>query len=699
MVFAALLLPLYPVSQEIDFSSRASGLGEVVARLAEQTGASLKAAPAVAQEIVFVRVRGVSLAELKSKLAEAADAEWVKSGGMEYLSRTAKQEREIWKRHVSLRRGYLDEELKRIRKELEQPFDAKGLATKLSKLPRREEAVTPAAARDRYLAEAALFAQAPSARLMNRLLLACNPDDLAAVGPYERAVFRFAPTPMQRGFVGTRLKEALDLFEKEQQDWQEAAQVANFPEEVNSRMVSDPRAQVGMRASRDIVSGLDIVRGDGANLFSVNLIGLHELFGGYTVLCHGMLADPTRRFLNESTASKTGDDPIVKLSADTDTFTKTLVSTMGGASTSVSPRMRELLLNPEQFDPLSFLVSDLLEAYATFKNANVVASIPDSAFGGLYFAVRETPLTLRAGMRALQDGGLVSLRERGNWAVLMPADRLESAMLFTPRKPMGSLMRSIQASGRLDMRAYTSYAFQTGRISRVGMGENYLMLYDRSIGGTLDQTDWDGLRLYGSFNSQQQRALDEGTRFAMQGLSAAQKGIVKRLAYKALIRSEVQQGGGVSSAQGLPVEPTDVFADGLPTAGTVIAKTKVLPVLVAYGKTNEGKTRPLRNIDPFTLATVETTIVGDPEKMASYGVTGLVGYAPGVNRHVALRVEFAPGIWREIVFTVPEYDPNAAPVPWEKLPEDWVKKVWAAHEQLKAQKAGQGRRVIPPEVG
>jgi hypothetical protein len=68
----------------------------------------------------------------------------------------------------------------------------------------------------------------------------------------------------------------------------------------------------------------------------------------------------------------------------------------------------------------------------------------------------------------------------------------------------------------------------------------------------------------------------------------------------------------------------------------------------------------------------------------------------GTNKIVVLRTEFAPGVWRETSFSVPEYDPKATPGAWDKLPESQAKQVKDAIELMKKQKANQPGRVIPP---
>lgn len=369
---------------------------------------------------------------------------------------------------------------------------------------------------------------------------------------------------------------------------------------------------------------------------------------------------------------------------------------MGGASEPLSEQSMALLLHPDEVDPVGFGTNELLTAYGDTKKLNVVAALPDNVLGSLWFTARQGPLKLQRGLNALLQSGSLDLKEGAGWAVFTHGDPYETSADFTPRAPMAALMKSLVGKGRLDLRDYARFAFQSGRVARMGIGEYYMAFFDQTSLGALDRTDWNGLSLYGSFDATQQKGLDGGLRIPIGPLTAAQKSIISRVAYAGEIHSESQVGDG-SSILTLPtVEPTEAFAMGLPAAGVVTAKTKSIPTIVAYARSADGTVRPLRGLNVWTLATVEGEVLGDPRKMQSYRLNGLVGYAPGADKMVALRVELRPNVWKEMPLTMPEYDANATPVTWDRLPEPWPKQIRETIERNKAQKANQPGQVIPP---
>lgn len=667
----------------LEFETPVESLGLAVAQLAKATGHKLQASPKIAHEIVFVRAKGVTAQDLKARLAAVLDAEWTKEGETEYLGRSAALDRKVWADHVATRRRYVDEELSRLKKELETPFDPKNLATGLQNLPLAEEVRRdPIASRARTEREKALYGSSPAARLLKRLLLACKADDLAAVGPYERAVFTTNPTRMQRGFDPRAVQAAWAAFSAEQQAWVDTAAATNFKEEREGRTVSDPRAQTWIRPESTDFQ-LNVIRGDMAALFMVNLMGMGQA-GERSVLTQLVCADPSRKYLDSQIAppEPKSDDPFVPLSRDAEEFYQRLYSSMRGAVVEpLSPRLKEIWLDPMTFEPLELAVGDLLRAVAESEKHNVIASLPDLSMG-VSMAVNNGKLKLSEGLTALNQGVGVQVRRESGWTVFTPDDRYEAATAFTPRRAMKDLMRSIDAKDRLDLRDYADYAFKTGRISRMGLGEWYLALHDRSVLGGLDRTDWNALRLYGSFTALQQRQLEEGQHFPIGAMTPMQKSIVDRIIYAGEIRSETQEGSGGARWRGPAKEPTEAFGNGLPPTGFVSATVKGVPSLAAYAKDSNGKVKPLRTINVWTIANFIVKYSGDPQMTASYGMTGVVGYAPVIEKLVALRVEPAEGIWRELAMTINEFDPSAKPVPWEQLADPWPKQIRDAIAQI-----------------
>jgi hypothetical protein len=228
------------------------------------------------------------------------------------------------------------------------------------------------------------------------------------------------------------------------------------------------------------------------------------------------------------------------------------------------------------------------------------------------------------------------------------------------------------------------------------LSEIYLSLYDRSVLSSLDRVDWEALRLYGSFSELEQKWLAAGKSFLVGAMSPAQKAIVDRIVFSQMLASEEKLSANETRLSTQPLDPTDAFPDGTPPAATVSARYKPMPTLVAYGKDKGGQIVPLRTINVDTIASLVAEGQPDPVTLKQYGLSGLVGYAVGNENLVALRINLREGLWKEMSFPLPDYDSKATPVAWNDLPAPYAKQIKAAVLQVKAEKAGQPGRVIPP---
>jgi hypothetical protein len=694
MAWAALVLPLV-AAPALDFETPATTLATALERLSEVSGTRLAASPAARDEIVFIHVRGTTLPELKARLAEALDGAWVRSGEIETFVRRPEHERAIWNRHLALRRSYLDEELERVRKTLEEPFEAGALARGLMALPSGRERQGPGG-RQIYERERALFAASPAARLLNRVLLACDPDDLAAVGSYERALFTDNPTRLQKRIDRTKLERALAQFRKEQEAWSEEASRHRFPAN-DSRMVGDPISQASYDPGMTGIA-LEVRRGDSAALFNVNLIR-YPHGAGQPVLAQASLAHPSRRFL-ESMVEYAEDaaDVDVPLSPHAKLLVERMKRAVGGEAV---PEMTEeelsFLIDPVAHEPLAALPGDVLAEFARRRDLDVVASLPDMSFATAAFpALQGGALKLNAAVKALGSDGQTTLLERDGWAIIKPLDRVESRQMFTPRAPLRTFLSQVHAKGRVDVLDHARYAFLTGRRGRNALGEWHLMMLAPEMMSALDTTDWNTLRLYGSLSNEQRRSVEAGGRIPLDRLTPAQRSVADAILLLEPLRSEKwTDARSMMWGTQSPVEPTVALANGTPPAAALVGRTAQTTTIVAYGRGKDGRPRPLRPVDPWTIANLFIDGVPPPQSLQQYGMPGYTGFAMGGERLLALRLELSPGVWRESVIVSPVWDEQARPVAWDQLPEATAKEIRGAIDQLRLRRNQPGR-VIPP---
>lgn len=686
MLVAALLLPL-ALTSKIDFDSRAMAVGQVLAALSTKAGVHMRSSASLAPQVIYVHVRDADLVTIKQKIADVLQAHWEAEKDGDLLTRNHADEKRIWAEHVAYRRKVVDEALKDSTKRLEKPFDGKSLARALSEVKEPDQ-TNQEAVRQYYTAMKGFESQSPSSRLLSRLVLACSREDLAGLGPYSRRVFRPNPTAAQYGIDPGKFRTAMSQFRQEQQEWIDEAAKVTFEESRNGRMVSDPRAQLGIPPTLDF-SQLTITRGEMTSLFLVNLEAQQGPFPTPSVVAQFAYADPGRRFLDASMNPTPPDpnDPEVPMSDEAKEFNERLLASFSAsAPQALSAHLKEMMLGAETNDPLNWGVADILGCYAKTKDTNVIAAVPDLALSIAISASRTGPLHLGQAIKALTDSGTLQMQAKDGWTAMTPPDRYESELDFTPRVAAVQLMKTTFAKGGFDMRAYAKYAFDSNRLNRGGFGDFFLAMFDRSVLGASDRTDWKALQLYGAFDADGQRALQSGKAMPYGALNASQRGIVDRIVYAKRLGGEVSPKVVSYNA----VEPTQEFPNGVPASCTISATVRSEPVIVAYNRDESGGSKPSRKIDPWTLASFETDIVGHPDMMARYGMGDPAGYAMGAEKIVTMRVLVSPKAYADLSITVPEYDADAKPTPWNQLPEAQRKAIEQAMAQYKAQKSGTG---------
>ena len=68
----------------------------------------------------------------------------------------------------------------------------------------------------------------------------------------------------------------------------------------------------------------------------------------------------------------------------------------------------------------------------------------------------------------------------------------------------------------------------------------------------------------------------------------------------------------------------------------------------------------------------------------------------GADKVVRLKVQVRPGVVCDASITLPDYPADATPVAWDKLPEATVKQIADYMAQIKARKAAEPGKTIPP---
>lgn len=685
-------------SNSVHLEAQTNSVRRVLEAVSSQ-GPHLAASAELGEQVVFVCVDRRPLEEFKSEIADALDATWVKKPDGEYLERPPELKQKVWRAHLERRKALISEALLVSRKQVETPFDGMALANGLAGLAKEPaNSNDPGTARARSLREKALSDQGPMSRLMKRLLLACDLGDLAAIPPDSRVVFSERPTRMQKAMDSVQVRSAFQDFSKEQRAWAEAATKVTLGQN-DGLTVSDPRSQLQVGEEVTKTAYLEVRRGEASGLLFVNLLG-ESGFPGTRVLCQLTLDSPNRKFSNEvlEATPNTDSDPLVTLSEGADRFIKRVVDTLRTrAQPPLEGAVREQFLGFEDTDPLYYTVNDALATYGKVHHRDVIASLRDLDFNAVFLFPPDRPLRIGAVLSLLKSVSEKQIVEKANgWTLMKPSDRWEAELNLEPRKPIVKVLRAIDDKGELTAYDNARYAFETGSDSRMGIGGILMVAFYPALLTSLDSTDWDGLRLFGSLNENALRSLESGSQIPYGGLTKEQKRIVDRIIFSGLLTSEERIDTNSWQSKHAPVEPTKELANGISPQAYLSARVKALDVIAAFGKDPNGKLRILRSINPWTLATVESEQSNNPQTLQKYGLTGLVGYGMAQQKMYLIRIMVAPGLWKELSISIPPSAENAKPGKWDQLPQSIREEIQSGLETIRKRSNQNGGAGAPP---
>lgn len=677
-VLAILSLQTATLSVEVTGENVAA----VLRKVSSLSGTTHEVKGDLAEEIIALRLAESSPEIFRENLAKALDATWIREGNKHILTRTTTNEKEIWNRHLDLRKQFVEDIFNTLSAQVSPEFDARGLVFSLKALPDQSD-------RTFHQRLEAVSKKGAIARLLKRLVMACNQEDLASVGQYERAVFKVNPTKRQKRIDPTAFKRAFDEFKKENDQWLEAASNQDFGDASNMT-VSDPRSQTKYKALDPERVSLHVKRGDMAGFGMVNLVYSESPGSRPNILAQEFLADPARMFLNsmQNPPSARSDLPSAELSVEAKESMMALRSFNTGTPLKLSETTLLALAKPTERDPNSLFFGEIVIDYAKQNKLNLIASLTDpmSTVSMFLNSTKIQPAETTIS-QLIQAGSLKKEEGSKDFVLFTTKDRYEDSQAFTNRMAMEDLIKAELASN-LGFNELCKYAFESKRLTRYGIGETYLGMYNFSKLLTLLNSDWEAAKIYGSFTAAQKKILEANNTIPFAGLRPEQKALVERLIYNAQLDSDevLEQN---SRQLGSFLEPTDAFPEKLPEGTNVHLSEKSIPTIVSYTKDSNGQVKPGRTINTYTLA----NYIVDKEPV-KYSLSNLEGFAMAKTRFIQIRIYVAKDTFKNLVVETVEYDSKAKPGPYTSLPESVRNEITNYVTEL--EKAAANKRIVPP---
>jgi hypothetical protein len=695
------------LNQKVTYETVAVSVRRAISEIASKTKTPLDTSPAVANEIVVIDVKDVTVNELMERLALATSCKWQKMDGVYLLVRP----NDVTKAEEQAEQALKLEAIKKTIKKLLEPInkvpvlDAKVAdelaagqkSARLSDLTSGDVVETAETMKSMFSQGSDLPAGRATAKLLSKIDLSV----LAKMKLDDRVVFSSRPNRMQIG-MGQGAIAILNQFVLEQNIWADA---------YKRRSSSNPKTDdfnigspFGLNMNNNRVEGtpdkalLCVEYDSTMDSYSVEIKiydnkGKMLYQGGQPILMESSMLNAIDSMLKPEPTK----DPEIELSKDSAellAFWRGLASSMMGA-TKIKDLSKELyakLSKPDQFDMLSFIHSEALIAIAKARGEQLVADVPDSMMSASSFAIPGQKLTANGFMKQLLQMKVVAIMEEGGWMVIKSARPSLDRAKRCNRVALGKLIAASNAKGYLALDDIAGYAMNNGPITESEIAQVYaLVMIPGAAMMSQGQSDWNMLRFYGSLTLGQRQALGRGEAIRFGNLIFNQIEYVRKMAYQAN-----QFGSGISITGGdngeaqpsfagedYRSEPTELLPNGLPRDGSVSVKIKHDTVVQDAGP-NQPRIQLFGSMGPDELATMK--MMKDDPTMGSM----LSGFLPEMKSfRVGDRMTY------DFVFKLtPEatinrtlmdnaFNPNSPILDLNGLPDTFKKRYNELQEQMK----------------
>jgi hypothetical protein len=666
MLLAALSIVLAPpqdLSKKISFTSEAKPAKRMLADLSGSAGITLTTSQVLDNETLVLHLDQAPLSEAMKRIATVVGGSWQKERDGYRLIRTATQAREMQEAELAERAAWIKKSIdEQVAKTEAGPLTAQKaeqVARDLTLLHTKgqEEAFS----QQSTATTSRLEKSTDTARLFKKLLPLLNPREIAALSPGSRTVFSTSPNPMQRPLKGD-FADAFRAFERDRALWSEA--------------VKKVRDELGNPTSGYSNS----LQFSSASKPGKVLLVVTDLSYGDQVSVEMEIADPEGRLIGEqmtglyngldpfapraASEGKAGEKPI-PISEHSRLLVDYMRAIRGGKPPLATPELKRRLLEPEQHDPLSLVVSDLLVGWAQAKNKSLVACVPDelTSLVNLYISRQDvTPSIFEAQAPAYRA---VKLQEEDGWIHVRPVRPVRSALLRVSRPALGEFFRVVDAKGQVLLDDEAKFALSLKSTDN-GYGP-LARLFAPALGNAQFAGETNVVRLYGLLAQTQRKVLHEGGVLAYASLTPAQRTQVAQILYG--------RNSGLSLKLGpdmrLPGnrfpnnmwEHTELMPDGLPPDGLLIVNTNMQPAI----RTFKSPADKIGRIE--TPETIAWNIVGP---LLSDPATEVPYESFQVGKQTQITFTFQPLSYMEAVKNLREsiVDSNQRRLTFDQLPAE-----------------------------
>ncbi len=361
---------------------------------------------------------------------------------------------------------------------------------------------------------------------------------------------------------------------------------------------------------------------------------------------------------------------------------------------------KQLIGNPDQVEPLKYLIGDGLLQVAAWKDVNFVANLPDqvaeSMSGGSFAS------TCVAMLRWAETSDDLDSKMENGWWMLVPKDPIKSRDSRFSRVALATIAKRGMAEGRISLDDLAAYAVKSKPFMSAPLSAMLMFIVDPSILRLAFTPDaWEFLQLYGTLSAQEKVAVDGGHRVSFSGLTPTQSAIVNKIVFGAepayhvgpdLVEMDALGSFGAMMTVGFGnqggqdndyrEEPTELLPDGLPSSGYLLVQIKDDVAMKAATSGAENWLAMFGSLGVEDLALYKFM----EEKMGATGVEGfqkVERVTIGKRKSILMELHLAAGVKASNRFADDTFDKDSKPQSVDALPEALRTRIEKALEKIK----------------
>ena len=437
LLFALASATIAQSNQTYEVSGRVDSLVNMVKDLSKITGETWYVKNSAQKDVLYLSVKDATAAQIRERIAEAVDGTWTFDGSAWELSRSIAKEKEQEAAKLARVAAGYERELKPTFEDLKSnPIFNKARAEQL----KAKMNGTPGMPNQDF---GTAMTQMPAARATAQLMQALGARTFADLPLGSRTVFSTRPTRMQRAMPNNALKLLQQLSDEDAEVGPGMRMFGSGSIRMNIITEGEPTEEA---PQGPITYGMVVVKKNGDNHgCTITFIGTNAR-GQQVVSATHFLDGEEEAGPNPLTTESAKEIEFSDLSAEflkvfdgmrnsnaggmfriggNASFRVVIGSTMGTPSSFQAPSaaLRDVLLKPDQYEPLSLHVRDVFKSISSALEVNAAVLLPDETFPELAkLKVSDKP-KVKAVLESLQTTGVMQFKKADGWLTGSPVDQ------------------------------------------------------------------------------------------------------------------------------------------------------------------------------------------------------------------------------------------------------------------------------------